>query len=105
MSEIFVVLERANRCRVAVLQVIPRPPWADALIVEPLIVADDAAVDALDASIAQRRDPFTDYLGGVALPRVDRRIAPATNKKVTPEHASFDNAGGLERGRETIVPA
>ena len=43
--EVLVELQRADRCGVAELQIVPRPAGPDALIVETLVVADDPAVD------------------------------------------------------------
>ncbi len=57
---ILVELERADGRGVAELQVVPCPSRADALIVEGLIVADDPAVDLLDAGSAQRRRPLVE---------------------------------------------
>ncbi len=58
--DILVELQRPDGRGVAELQVVPRPSRADALIVKNLIVADDPAVDLLDAGSAQRRRPLVE---------------------------------------------
>ena len=58
--QVLVELQRADRRGVAELQVVPRPPRADAFVVEVLVVPDDRTVNLLDASGPQRRRPLVE---------------------------------------------
>ena len=103
--QVLVELQRAHRCGVAELQIVPRPSGPDALIVEELVVADDAAVDLVDARGPERRGPFVEHGRRPSLARVDRRIAAAAHEEIAFEHAAFDRRGRFERGGEPVIPA
>src|SRR5690349_10455745 len=102
MSDILVELEGANRRCVSELQIVPRPARSDAFVVESLVVADYAAVDALDAGGAQCRDPLLDY-GVVAIASaVDGWIPATAHEEIALEHSAFERRGCFECGREPM---
>ena len=104
-GNVLVVLQRADRSGVAVLQVVPRPACPEPLVVERLIVADDAAVDLADPGGRERADPLVEHVGCAIRTGIDRRIARAADDQVAPQHAVLDRPGRFERRRVAIVPA
>jgi len=87
------------------------PPLALAIrlgwlrLVERLIVADDAAVDAGNADGAQRRRPFGEDGRRPSVARVDGRVARAADDEIPLQRSALDRRRALERRREAIVPA
>ena len=105
-GDVLVVLQRADRRGVAVLQVVPRPAGAEPLVVERLIVADDAAVDRRYAGGRERARSTRRARGaarsvaalivGSPVPRTTRSPC-STPSSIVPVR--------LERRREAVVPA
>ena len=104
-GDIFVVLEGPHRRRIVRLEVIPCPSRAKAFVVEQVVVADDAAVDATDSRCLQRGRPVGEHRGAAAIAGVDGGIAAAAHVQVAAQRVPFDGRGRFDRRREARVPA
>ena len=104
-GDVFVVLQRPDRRGVAVLQIVPGPACPEPLVVERLIVADDAAVDPAYPRGRECADPLVEHVGCAVRTGIDRWIASAAHDQVSPQHAVLDRSGRFERRRVAIVPA
>jgi hypothetical protein len=51
--DVLIDLQRADACRIALIQIVPHPPRAQRLIVKRVVIADDAARDGADAECFQ----------------------------------------------------
>ena len=108
--EVLVELQRAARRRGRTGEVVPHPAFAQRLIVEEIVVADDPPVDARDARRLQPIRPVLERLIPVrpsragTVPIAHRRIAVAGDDEVAFQHAARDRAARLHFRREPEVP-
>ena len=61
-NRVFVELERADAGRVAFAQVVPRPAGAQRLVLEPVVIADEAAFDAAKAERLEVLGPGIEHV-------------------------------------------
>ena len=93
-----VVLQRANRRGVAVLQVVPGPADAPAGLGERVVVANHVARDHPDALGLEFRGPALERVPALGMSRVDRRIAVADDDQIAVQRAVRDLAVRWRRG-------
>ncbi len=101
-----VVLQRANRRGVAVLQVVPGPADAPAGLGERVVVANHVARDHPDALGLEFRGPALERVPTLGMSRVDGRIAVADDDQIAIQRAFGTwRSSGDESGREAVIPA
>ena len=86
------------------MQVLPRPPLAEALLVERIVIADQPASDTADAEGCQLVGPAVQHRDRLHLSSIQARIAAAANNQVTPHCAVHDGPRCGKRGPEGVVP-
>ena len=104
-GDVLVVAERAGRRGVAVGQIVPRPARAEPFVVERVVVADEPAVDAMDARRVERVGPLEEQPAAPASCDPIDGSPPPIDDEIAAEHAVRDRAGGLEPRFVAEVPA
>ena len=97
-------MQRADAGGKAGAQIVPRPAETNALVVERVVVADDASVDLLDAGGLQLFAPLAEQPRGRAVPIVDAWIAGADDEQVAVEDAVADRAEREQAGFVAEIP-
>ena len=98
---ILVVLQRADAGCIVVGEVVPRPPESQAVIVERVVVADDAAGDHAQSARLQLLGPRAEDVGRLA----DARIARADDDQVSLQDARVDASGRKHARLVRVIPA
>ena len=99
----FVVLKRADRRRVAVGEIVERPPIAEASIVEQVVVADDPAFDARDAGGVELTGKSPQRAWNVAA-LADARVTASDDDQVAAERTVFNRRRGHDGRLELMLP-
>jgi hypothetical protein len=97
-------LERAERRRVAEREIVPRPPGAERLVGEDVVVADQPAFDAGHAERGKTAGPLVEHARRVVA-LADGGVAVAGDDEVAAQHAGLERSGGLEPRGESRIPA
>ena len=98
---ILVVLQRADAGCIVVGEVVPRPPESQAVIVERVVVADDAAGDHAQSARLQLLGPRAEDVGRLA----DARIARSDDDQVSLQDARVDASGRKHARLVRVIPA
>ena len=98
-------LQRADRGGVAALQVVPGPAVSEGLLVERVVVADEASRDAPDASFGELVGPVVKNSDRRHLARVEAGISGAAHHEVALQRTVDDRPCRVDRRLERVVPA
>ena len=102
---VLVVVQRADRGRIAEGQIVPGPPGAVRLVDEPVVVADDPPLDAPHAVLPEGIGNGG-HRGRQLRPIAGRRIAGAADHQVAPDGAvTVHGRRRADRGLEREVPS
>ena len=104
-DDVLVVLQRAHRRAVVFDQIVPGPADTPARRFDVTVVADDVAVDALDADRFEGAGPDVERVDATRVAAVDRGITRAHDDQVAVDDAVDDRSGRDQARLEAEAPA